>query len=186
MTSDCADEPYTGVDPEVRLAELSRILTPSFYSTIMHPSDTQMQEESKSSEELWKIQMEKEKTDPLYNDFATDVMEKHGKIGVAINFCFGGFGFSKELSQAMVERGVVTQDYYIKRTNKILIELLDEGKVSSKENGSDVRVQWVDKKYFQGPGFWKIEEYDGCERVDVDERAYDLWVKEQLFQDFFR
>jgi hypothetical protein len=143
-----------------------------------------MQEES--SEELWKIRMEKEQTDPLYNDFTTDVMEKHGEIGVAVNSCYGGFGFSKELSQAMVERGVVTQDYYIKRTNKILIELLDEGKVSSKRNSSDVRVQWVDKKYFQGPGFWKIEEYDGCERVDVDERAYDLWVKEQSFQDFFK
>lgn len=124
------------------------------------------------------------KDDSWCKDNSTEVVEKNGKIGLVINVCFGDFDFSKEGKTALIERGVKTHPDYIKRTNKILINLIEEGKVQMNNLYSSLQIEYIDKKYFDGEGFWKINEYDGWEDIEIDYRAYNLWKKEQAFETF--
>lgn len=116
-----------------------------------------------------------------YIDLSTEVMEKEGKIGIAVSISYGAFFFSDELAAALAQRGVVTVATFIRRTNKVLIDILNEGKIA---NDMKIGIAWIDKKYFEGPGFWTIDEYNGVERIIVDTSAYDLWQRSQAFNAF--
>src|SRR6187402_3306951 len=112
-----------------------------------------------------------------------DYYIKDGAIGIAINTTFGGFDLSKEFKLALTKRGVECEySYELERTNKILIELLDKGKINPNSRyGSDIEIYWIEKKYFQEKGFWTLEEEDGSEWVNINYRAYELWEKQQQY-----
>lgn len=118
-------------------------------------------------------------------DNSTDVVEKDGQIGIVINACYGGYGISEKGKIALSDRGVKVVSYCIKRTNKVLIELIEEGKINMSGDYSKLRVKYIDKKYFDGPGFWKISEYDGSEHIEIDERGHDLWKQQQIAKSFY-
>ncbi len=141
--------------------------------------------EHKKNQKKWAIQSRKDAKNPLYNDFSKEMKEnEHGMIGVVTNFDYGGFSFSAELEAIMQERGTLTCACYIKRTNKVLVEALIEEEASENHTDHKLVINWIDKKYFKGPGFWSISEYDGSEGIVIDDRAYNLWEKEQMFNTF--
>ena len=125
--------------------------------------------------------------DKLINEkLENEIMEKDGKIGIVINESYGGFGINDNAIHELNARGFriskkgygdrpqVTFSRGIKRTCKELIKLIEEGKDVNEEY-AHLGVEYIDKKYFLGPGFWVIEEYDGKESIDIDDFAFDMW-----------
>lgn len=117
-----------------------------------------------------------------------DLIEKEGKIGIMTNVCYGGFGISEEGKAVLKERKVkyINKYYDVVRTCRQVIELIEEQKVNMVRSFSKIYVQYIDKKYFDGPGFWRIDEYDGSERLVIDEKGYEIWRKKQSSEELHK
>lgn len=168
----------TDAEPVIHLSE-SQFTGHSSLGDLLYSENLEPDPEYQESPEEQKYR-EDMKKDPRYNDFTTDVMEKEGKIGIAISGSYGGFGFSDTLTQALAERGIVTEAHFIRRTNKVLISLISEGKIEP--NSQDPQISWINKEYFDGPGFWEIDGYDGAERIVIDKRGYNLWRENETLR----
>ncbi len=118
--------------------------------------------------------------DKLINDKMENlIMEKDGKIGVVINESYGGFSISDNAINELNARGFrISKMKFghkrIKRTCKELIKLIEEG-IDVNGEYAHLGVEYIDKKYFDGPGFWNISEYDGKENIDIDDIRYEIW-----------
>jgi hypothetical protein len=120
------------------------------------------------------------------NDSKYDnIVRKDGCFAVVINDCYGGFSISKEGMKALMERGIQNKcDFELDRTDRTLIELIQEGKVQMNGKHTNLQIEWIEEKYLEG--FWDIKEYDGTEEIVVDDRAYNLWKKQQYFDNFYK
>ncbi len=108
-----------------------------------------------------------------------EIMEKDGKIGIVINNCYGGFGVSIQGFNALKSKGFrftkPKRSNSIKRTCKKLIELLEDGVENINGDYANLKVEYIEKKYTNGSGFWTIDEYDGKEYIVIDENGYEMW-----------
>lgn len=130
-----------------------------------------------------KAQQDYNPADSYYHDSSTEMMEKEQKmpdgtvmtmIGLAVTSFAIPFGYTEKIKRELEWRGVKIHPYYIKRTNKTLIQVI------LATNTVILRVQWVPKKYFAGPGFWKIDKTElGLETIRIKEDKYKLWLHQQ-------
>lgn len=126
-----------------------------------------------------------------HQDHSTEMMEKNGKIGIVLNQGNGGYCFPEALDDELKKRGVRVYANTIKPTNKQLIEIIEEGLIDVNihhPEDAQMRVEYIDKKYFDGPGFWEIrkskESYETSDELHIDHRAYDLWTTVQDLRAF--
>ena len=116
-----------------------------------------------------------------------------GKIGIVVNARHGGFGVSTEGKIALAERGITYSNAHShgqefpSRTCKELIDLIQNDRICMSQKFGWLVVKWIDEKYFEYPGFWKIKQFeDGREFIEVDETGYDLFKQNQTFQKFYQ
>ena len=93
---------------------------------------------------------------------------------VVINVCFGGFGVSKEVYEAMGEEW---DDYGYKfnnhRTDPKFISVVE--KLGDKANGFFAKLHVVEIP--EEATDWRIEEYDGAESIwcVLDGKMQEIW-----------
>jgi len=98
---------------------------------------------------------------------------------VVINTCFGGFGISDEGKSVLEKRGVILDrwdDEEKLRTNKDLINLIKEGKINMNGDCASLSVVRIPKEYYDS-GFWRLNEYDGAESIELDREGYKVFAK---------
>lgn len=134
---------------------------------------------NENDEEQNKKMQDKKHNEKLENQ----VMEKDGKIGIVINNCYGGFSISERGINILTEKGfrfkkpIRIGSSSLKRTCKSLIEMLEsEQSIDVSGEYASLGVEYIDKKYTEGPGFWHINEYDGLEDIVIDDSRYEMWV----------
>jgi hypothetical protein len=112
-------------------------------------------------------------------------MNAAGKIGIVINARHGGFGVSAEGKMALAKRGVTNA--FPSRTCKELIDLIQTDRICMSQKFGWLVVKWIDEKYFEYPGFWKIKQLqDGREFIEVDETGYEIFKQNQYLQEFHK
>jgi hypothetical protein len=118
--------------------------------------------------------------DRLRENDRSKLLENKGKIAIVLSLG-GGFSVTQKICDALDEiRDVkIAPDQYIWRTNKDLIELLSDEEVKRSRQFDFLRIVWIGKEYFEGPGFWKVDEdEDGVESLLIEKEAYKLWSTE--------
>ena len=108
----------------------------------------------------------------------TKLLEKSGKVAIVLSL-YGGFGDREkgQICAGMEKRKIIMEPRRkIWRTNKNIIVFLLDTEVCTSREFDFLRIVWIEKKYFDGPGFWKIlKNKEGTENYWVDELAYNLW-----------
>jgi len=121
-----------------------------------------------------------EKKDPKRLQLDTE----HGKntsietglgIPVVVNDCFGGFSFSSEYKKLLIARGVADNAETISRTNKELVQLVQEGHTDA-SSCCVLRIEYVNPEYIN---FIEIIDCEGIEGVKIDEGRFQEWKEKQ-------
>lgn len=86
---------------------------------------------------------------------------------IVINSCYGGFGLSKLAMETLRRRGVVEDDYGIKRDNPALVAVVNE--LGTKASGFCAELTMVE---IPDDVDWVVEEYDGREWVAEKHRTW--------------
>lgn len=106
------------------------------------------------------------------------------KVGYVLNVCYGGFGLSKwALDQLKDSARADEYNPYLERTDKRLIELIQEH--GDKVNGScaSLYIQYMPEEYYNYDCY-TINEYDGVESLVLQYEKYKLLkITEILYND---
>ena len=98
---------------------------------------------------------------------------------VVINTCFGGFGLSdKAVAKYLEKSGVEFKYWEVQRDDPYLVEVVEELGESANGSNAELAIRVIHDDAVNASA-WTIQEYDGCEGVDINYSAIEVWRQQQ-------